>query len=78
MGEGGAAGVGVREVECGIPGHGMFWEADECGRCLRDVSGFFFLFFLFSPFLFPFSCSCPPPPPPNKSAGQDIGLDGRC
>ena len=30
---------GVGEVECGIPGHGMFWEADECGRCIRDVSG---------------------------------------
>ena len=26
----------VREVECEIPGHGMFWEADECGRCVRD------------------------------------------
>ena len=41
---------GVREVECGIPGQGMFWEADECGRCIRDVSGFFFPFlFLSSP-----------------------------
>lgn len=19
-----------------IPGYGMFWEADECARCLRD------------------------------------------
>ena len=19
-----------------IPGHGMFWEADECARCIRD------------------------------------------
>ena len=28
----------VREAECEIPGHGMFWEADECGRCVRDVS----------------------------------------
>ncbi|KAL9133755.1 MAG: hypothetical protein Q9175_005062 [Cornicularia normoerica] len=26
----------VREVECAIPGHGMFWEADECARCVRD------------------------------------------
>ncbi|CAF9924162.1 hypothetical protein IMSHALPRED_006128 [Imshaugia aleurites] len=26
----------VREVECEIPGQGMFWEADECGRCIRD------------------------------------------
>ncbi len=33
-----------REVECEIPGWGMFWEADECGRCVRDVSGFFFGF----------------------------------
>lgn len=23
-------------VEAKIPGHGMFWEADECARCLRD------------------------------------------
>ena len=28
----------MREVECAIPGHGMFWEADECARCIRDVS----------------------------------------
>lgn len=33
----------VEVVDCPIPedenrnwGHGMFWEADECGRCLRD------------------------------------------
>lgn len=28
----------VREVECKFPdgGHGMFWEADEVARCLRD------------------------------------------
>ena len=33
----------VEQVECPIPvdpktntGHGMFWEADECARCLRD------------------------------------------
>lgn len=34
----------VRVVDCPIPtdekrgawGHGMFWEADECARCLRD------------------------------------------
>lgn len=26
----------MEEFECGIPGQGMFWEADECGRCLRD------------------------------------------
>ena len=33
----------VREVECEIPGLGMFWEADECGRCVRDVSELLFL-----------------------------------
>ncbi|KAL8679125.1 MAG: hypothetical protein Q9186_004570 [Xanthomendoza sp. 1 TL-2023] len=35
----GQKGTGEPEVEehpCEIPGHGMFWEADECGRCLRD------------------------------------------
>lgn len=43
---------GVREVEVGIPGHGMFWEADECARCVRDVSwipsylSVFYAFFL--------------------------------
>lgn len=43
---------GVKEVVCEIPGHGMFWEADECARCLRDVSGDSpFLFFRFFPFL---------------------------
>lgn len=33
----------IEVVDCPIPqdearnwGHGMFWEADECGRCLRD------------------------------------------
>ena len=26
----------VKEVDCPIPGWGMFWEADECARCLRD------------------------------------------
>lgn len=28
----------VREVECHFPGkgHGMYWEADEVARCLRD------------------------------------------
>lgn len=26
----------VREVDCPIPGKGMFWEADEAARCLRD------------------------------------------
>lgn len=26
----------IKEVEVTIPGHGMFYEADECGRCLRD------------------------------------------
>ncbi|MCJ1374913.1 hypothetical protein MMC20_006146 [Loxospora ochrophaea] len=26
----------VKEVVCEIPGHGMFWEADEAGRCVRD------------------------------------------
>jgi predicted dehydrogenase len=31
-------GGGVREVQCPFPnnGHGMFWEADEVARCLRD------------------------------------------
>lgn len=53
-------GAGVRDVVCDIPGHGMFWEADECGRCIRDVSFsfrfpcFFFLAFLC---LFFFVCS---------------------
>ncbi|KAL8894837.1 MAG: hypothetical protein Q9192_004015 [Flavoplaca navasiana] len=35
----GLKGTGEPEVEehkCEIPGQGMFWEADECGRCLRD------------------------------------------
>ncbi len=26
----------MREVEVEIPGKGMFWEADEAARCLRD------------------------------------------
>ncbi|KAI9803950.1 MAG: hypothetical protein M1833_000231 [Piccolia ochrophora] len=26
----------VRDVECEIPGQGMFWEADEAARCVRD------------------------------------------
>ena len=26
----------VKEVDCPIPGQGMFWEADECARCIRD------------------------------------------
>ncbi|KAI9754308.1 MAG: hypothetical protein M4579_004772 [Chaenotheca gracillima] len=26
----------VQNVECKIPGQGMFWEADEVARCLRD------------------------------------------
>jgi hypothetical protein len=28
----------VRDVECEFPagGHGMYWEADEVARCLRD------------------------------------------
>ncbi|KAI9815735.1 MAG: hypothetical protein M1827_002131 [Pycnora praestabilis] len=26
----------VEDHEVEIPGHGMFWEADECARCLRD------------------------------------------
>ncbi len=33
----------VEVVDCPVPqdkeqgrGHGMFWEADECARCLRD------------------------------------------
>lgn len=33
----------IEVVDCPIPkdkerdwGHGMFWEADECARCLRD------------------------------------------
>ncbi|KAL2160218.1 hypothetical protein VTH06DRAFT_1391 [Thermothelomyces fergusii] len=40
----GGAGEEVQVVDCPIPkdperdgwGHGMFWEADECARCLRD------------------------------------------
>lgn len=26
----------VKEFECEIPGKGMFWEADECARCLKE------------------------------------------
>ncbi|KAL8958273.1 MAG: hypothetical protein Q9193_004635 [Seirophora villosa] len=26
----------IEDHPCEIPGHGMFWEADECARCLRD------------------------------------------
>ena len=26
----------VQEHDCPIPGQGMFWEADEAGRCVRD------------------------------------------
>jgi predicted dehydrogenase len=26
----------VQEIDCPIPGWGMFWEADECARCIRD------------------------------------------
>lgn len=26
----------VEYVEMPMPGHGMFWEADECARCIRD------------------------------------------
>ncbi|EKD19067.1 uncharacterized protein L3040_006556 [Drepanopeziza brunnea f. sp. 'multigermtubi'] len=40
--QGGEKGA-VNDVQCAIPfdkqkdfGHGMFWEADEAGRCLRD------------------------------------------
>lgn len=25
-----------QDITKDIPGHGMFWEADECYRCLRD------------------------------------------
>lgn len=34
----GAGNAKEREVECPFPagGHGMYWEADEVGRCLRD------------------------------------------
>jgi len=32
----GSGSPNVKEVDCPIPGHGMFWEADEAGRCLRD------------------------------------------
>ena len=54
------ANEGIREVKCEIPGHGMFWEADECGRCVRDVSCSPFLSF---PFLFlPFYLISPPVP----------------
>ena len=30
---------GVEEKNDEIPGHGMFWEADEAARCLRDGKG---------------------------------------
>ena len=46
---------GVREVECGIPGQGMFWEADECARCVRDVSWSFFPLFIPSAHMMPFA-----------------------
>lgn len=26
----------IKEEVCEIPGQGMFWEADECARCVRD------------------------------------------
>jgi predicted dehydrogenase len=28
----------IREVQCSFPGegHGMYWEADEAARCIRD------------------------------------------
>jgi len=26
----------IKDVTRSIPGHGMFWEADECARCIRD------------------------------------------
>ena len=26
----------VQEFDFPIPGQGMFWEADECARCVRD------------------------------------------
>ena len=26
----------VKEYDCPIPGQGMFWEADECARCVRE------------------------------------------
>ena len=29
----------VKETVCEIPGQGMFWEADECARCVRDGKG---------------------------------------
>ena len=29
----------VQEVDFPIPGHGLFWEADECARCVRDGKG---------------------------------------
>ena len=29
----------VEEFDCPIPGQGMFWEADECARCVRDGKG---------------------------------------
>lgn len=63
---------GVKDVVCEIPGHGMFWEADECARCLRDVSGdFFFLSLSLSIFASLRFCSHVPPifssffPPPR-------------
>ena len=34
--EEGRGGKGVEEHECPIPGHGMFWEADEVARALQE------------------------------------------
>lgn len=34
--KGGVEKAEVKTVTREIPGHGMFWEADECARCIRD------------------------------------------
>ena len=33
---GGEGDRGVEEHDCPIPGHGMFWEADEVARALQE------------------------------------------
>lgn len=68
---------GVKDVVCEIPGHGMFWEADECARCLRDVSGDFFFSFSFSLspsfLLYGFAHMFPPlfPPPVSEEKKKE-------
>lgn len=77
---------GVKDVVCEIPGHGMFWEADECARCLRDVSGdFFFLSLSLSPslLLYGFAHMYPPifssffPPPVSEEKKKKKKKEGK-